>query len=164
VKLALVLVLVLTTACKEKAKANEAARAPARAEPVARSAEPRAPSPALPPPAPPAPPPADAADPIDAPPTRSELALAARGEFLGKVNKTAKLGGGDCAGLITQLESLMPEARAMAQRRTEVSGAEIAQDDAMVTTSLRALTRIVSACPEKDRFDAFLNVLGDVPK
>jgi len=163
VKLALVLVLVVAAACKDKPK--EPVKEPARTAPVAGSTEPHAPSPEPPPATPPPTAPiVDAGEPIDAPPTKSELALAARGEFLSKVNKTAKRGSTDCGALLGELEGMAAEARAMAQRRTEVTGAEVAQDDAMVTTSLRAITRLVSACPEKDRFDAFLNVLGDVPR
>ncbi len=161
-KLALVLLLAVTAACKDKPK--EPAKVPVPAAPVAGSAEPRAPSPERPTPTPLALPIIDAGEPIDAPPTKSELALYARGEFLSKVNKTAKRGSSDCGALIAELEGMAVEARAMSQRRIEVTGAEVAQDDAMVTTSLRALTRIISACPEKDRFDAFLNVLGDVPR
>jgi len=163
VKLALLLLLAVTAACKEKAKAPAAE--PARsAPPVARSAEPPAPGAEPPAPSPPAPPAVDAGEPIDAPPTTSEIALAARAAFFSKVAKTSKRGAGDCRALLAELESFGAEARAMSQRRADVTGAEVTQDDAIVATTLRALTRIVSACPDKDRFDAFLNTLADAPR
>jgi len=163
VKLALLLLLVaVTTACKDKAKAPAAE--PARTAPPVLPAAPPAP-PAEPPAAPPpAPPVVDAGEPLDAPPTTSELALAARAEFFSKVAKTSKRGAGDCRALLAELESFGAEARAMSQRRADVTGAEVTQDDAMVATTLRAMIRIVSACPEKERFDAFLNTLADTPR
>jgi len=160
VKLALSLLLVVTAACKEK----EPPKAPARAaHRTAGSAESPPPSGELPPAPPPALAAIDAGDPYDAPPTPSERALAARAEFLSKVAKTAKRGAGDCRALLAELDGFAAEARAMAQRRAEVTGAEASHDDQLVATTLRALTRIVSACPEKDRFDAFLNTLADAP-
>lgn len=167
-KLALFVVLVaasVVAGCKEKPRATEPPAAPARTTPpVPGPAERRASSPEQPPP----PPAADAGEsteePDRTPPTKSELAVAARAEFFSKVNKTSKRGAGDCRALLAELETFAGEARAMAQRRAEVTGAEIAQDDALVATTLRSMTRITSACPEKDRFDAFLNILGDVPR
>jgi hypothetical protein len=164
VKLSLFVVLAMVSGlvgCKEKPKATEPPAAPARTAPPVGAEPPRAPSPELPPPPPPA---IDAGDVIDAPPTKSELAVAARAEFFSKVGKTSKRGAGDCGALLAELEGFAGEARAMAQRRTEVTGAEVARDDALVSTTLRAMTRITSACPEKDRFDAFLNILGEVPR
>jgi hypothetical protein len=161
VKCAFVIAVALLGGCKDK----EALKPPARTSPpAAGSIEPVAPAIA----SPAAPtidaPVIDAADPIDAPPTRSELALAARAELFSKVAKAAKLGASNCGGLIGALEGMTAEVRAMVARRAEVTGAEVAQDDALVASTLRALTRIVSACPEKDRFDAFLNTLGEVPR
>jgi hypothetical protein len=165
VKLALVVLLAVIAGCKEKPKAKEPAPAPARTTQVApaqqvplqrqvpQPQQPQQPQPVI-----------DAGDPIDAPPTRSEVALATRAEFFTKVNKTSKRGAGDCRALLAELERFAAEARGMAQRRAEITGAEVAQDDAIVATTLRSLTRITSACPEKDRFDAFLNILGDVPR
>ena len=160
-KIALFVLLAVVAGCKEKPKATEAPPPARTTPPVAGSAGPRAQRPEVPPPA------IDAGEPItepDAPPTKSELAVAARAEFFSKVNKTSKRGAGDCRALLAELESFVGEARAMAQRRAEVTGAEVAQDDALVATTLRSMTRITSACPEKDRFDAFMNILGDVPR
>lgn len=162
VKLALfAIALVISAGCKDKPKE------PARSAPPPPATTPT-PRPSSAPSAEPTPAPmvpADAAEAaVDAAPTPSQQALAARAEFFSKVAVTAKKSASDCGQLATALEALAPEARALAARRAEVTGEEVAQDDAMVRTTLRTLSRMTGACPDAGRFDALLNTLGQQPE
>lgn len=152
----LLLIVVSLAACKEKPKA---APAPTPAAPATAPASVPAPPPVEPVGS------AAAAEPaVEPPPSPSEIALGKRAEFFGKVNELSKRAGDDCAKLGTELDKLTAEAREVATLRADVTGAQVAHDEAIVKTSFKSLVRMTSTCPDTAKIDAFLDIVGADPK